>query len=157
MATLGGLIIVAGESSSVAWDIGSRWVLERVIGTGDAFSNSVYGDGTPNTAQHFVFRNVRVSDPRPQRTLLEFKGQSSNASFLGWAGLRFENVEYRHPNTWGKKNQILGTANGPARYWTFDDVSIGGVPMDAAMLADPARFETNNVFNMIFRVDHHQH
>jgi len=38
LATLGSLIIVAGEDSSAAWDIDPRWALERVIGTGDASS-----------------------------------------------------------------------------------------------------------------------
>ena len=122
-----------------------------VIAMPESWSNTFYDEGTPNTAQHLVFRNIRVTDPRPQRYLFGFQGNPDNPAFMGWAGIRFENIDYRHPHTWGWKNRILGTASGPARFWSFGNVTIAGQPFNAAMLADPLEFETDNVSDMIFK------
>ena len=121
-----------------------------IIGASDGMSNALYGDGTPNTGQHIVFRNFRVTDPRPLRTLLGFNFSSTDPAFVGMAGLRFENVEYRHPQTWGWQNHLKPSAGGITN-WYFDRVSINGKQMDASMLADPSLFVTSNVSDMIFR------
>lgn len=114
--------------------------------------NSSYDGGVWNQGQHVVFRNIIVSDPRPQRTMFNFGLQ--NSAFRGWAGIRFENIEYRYPNAWGDKVVIHGTADGPAKFYTFDNVTISGVPLDADMFSDPNRFETvnANAGEMIFKV-----
>lgn len=116
-------------------------------------SNVTYADGTENTAQHIIFRNLTVSDPRPQKMLLSFLGSyvSDNENKVGdWRGLRFENVNYMHSNTWGWPNKLVGDADTQFKYWTFKNVRINGAMLDAALLANPAVFTTNNVSDMIF-------
>lgn len=118
-----------------------------------AGANATYADGTENTAQHILFRNFTVSDPRPQKMLLSFHGSfpSENENKVGdWRGLRFENVNYMHANAWGWPNKLIGDADTQIRYWTFKNVRINGALLDAALLANPAVFTTTNVSEMIF-------
>ncbi|MFO1512267.1 MAG: carbohydrate-binding protein [Verrucomicrobiota bacterium] len=118
-----------------------------------AGANATYADGTENTAQHIIFRNFTVSDPRPQKMLFAFHGAfpSENENKVGdWRGLRFENVDYQHANTWGWPNKLMGDADTQLKYWTFKNVRINGALLDAALLANPAVFTTNNVSDMIF-------
>lgn len=125
-----------------------------VIGTPGSFdSTKTFADGAVNTGQHISFRNIRISDPRPQRNLFGFEanGDPLDPQVLPWAGLRFENIDYQHPQTWGWKSSLLGNGTAVIRYWTFDQVSIGGVPLDAGYLYDPAKFNTNFVSDMIFK------
>jgi hypothetical protein len=115
--------------------------------------NASYADGTENTAQHILFRNFTVSDPRPQRMLFAFHGAfpSDNENKIGdWRGLRFENVDYQHANTWGWPNKLMGDADTQLKYWTFQNVRISGALLDAALLGNPAVFTTNHVSEMIF-------
>ncbi len=116
-------------------------------------ANATYADGTENTGQHIIFRNFTVSDSKPQKLLLSFHGSfpSENENKVGdWRGLRFENVNYLHANTWGWPNKLMGDADTQFKYWTFKNVRINGAPLDAALLADPTVFTTNNVSDMIF-------
>jgi hypothetical protein len=125
-----------------------------VIGTPGAFDETKkFADGTINTGQHLVFRNIRVTDPRPVRYLLGFNatGDASDSQKTPWAGLRFENIEYRHPQTWGWKNHLLGSNLAPITYWLFDGVSVNGKRLDAKLFADPRVFNTKNVSSMIFK------
>lgn len=125
-----------------------------IIGTPGAFNDTQkYADGTLNTGQHVVFRNIRVSDPRPTRYLFGFNatGDASDQQKTPWAGLRFENVEYQHPQTWGWRNHLLGTNAAAIRYWLFNRVQINGKKLDAQTFANPKLFETRNVSDMIFR------
>ena len=116
-------------------------------------SNATYADGTENTAQHILFRNFTVSDPRPQKMLLSFLGNypPDNENKVGdWKGLRFENVNCMHSNAWGWPNQMVGDADTHFKYWTFKNVRINGALLNGALLANPAVFTTNNVSDMIF-------
>ncbi len=125
-----------------------------VIGTPGSFdSTETFADGAVNTGQHIVFRNIRISDPRPQRNLFGFEanGDPLDPQILPWAGLRFEKIEYRHPHTWGWKSSLMGYGTARIRYWTFDQVSIGGKWLDEAFLFNPAKFNTNLVSDMIFK------
>jgi hypothetical protein len=115
-------------------------------------ANGTFRDGTRNTSQHIVFRNLKVTDPRPQRFLLGFEGDRGDSNFAGWAGIRFENVHYQHPHAWGWPNMIFATESGPAKFWTFDNVTIGGSALDRAFFENPSGFETENSSEMIFRV-----
>lgn len=126
-----------------------------VITAPNGWDNLNLADGTLNTAQNLVFRNIRVSDPKPQRYLFGFVSDPNQAAFSGWAGIRFENIDYQHPHTWGWKNRILGTPGGPARYWSFSNVRIAGQLMDAGVLADPLAFETSHVSDIIFKTTSH--
>lgn len=116
-------------------------------------ANATYADGTENTAQHIVFRNFTVSDPRPQKMLFSFYGSfpADNENKVGdWRGLRFENVNYEHANTWGWPNKLMGDADTQIKYWTFKNVHINGALLDATLLANPAVFTTSHVSDMIF-------
>lgn len=125
-----------------------------VIATPGRFGGSkFFADGTPNTAQHVIFRNIRITDPKPMRPLLGFDalGDVLNPQIGDWAGLRFENIEYRYPQVWGWKNRLLGSNDAAIRYWTFDQVKIGGQTLDASMFTNPLQFETGFVSDMIFK------
>ena len=116
-------------------------------------SNATYADGTENTGQHIIFRNLTVSDPKPQKMLLSFLGNyapDSENKVGDWKGLRFENVNYMHGNTWGWPNKLMGDSDTQFKYWTFKNVRINGVLLNAALLGDPSVFTTNNVSDMIF-------
>lgn len=118
--------------------------------------NSTYADGTENTGQHIIVRNLTVSDPRPQRPLLTFFGadRMDGTNVVNksgdWRGLRFENVNQMNPHTWGWTSKLVGDADTQLKYWTFKNVRIAGQLLDAALLANPAVFTTTNVSNMIF-------
>jgi hypothetical protein len=103
-----------------------------------------------NTGQHLLFRNIRVTDPRPVRYLIGFdaKGDESDPQKTAWAGLRFENIEYRHHQVWNWKNRLLGTNSAPIHHWSFKQVSINGRLLDASLLADPKVFEIKDVSEM---------
>jgi uncharacterized repeat protein (TIGR02543 family) len=120
-----------------------------IIGNNDGASNSLYSDGTPNTGQHLVFRNFRVTDPRPVRTLFGFNFSSSDPSFIGMNGVRLQNMEYRHPQTWGWPNMLAPTEGG-IKNWYFDQVSIDGQTLNSSLLADRSVFETSNVSEIVF-------
>jgi hypothetical protein len=120
-----------------------------VIGAYDYWEIGNYPDGTKNTAQHVIFRNIRVTDPRPTRPLFELIVPADKDS--GLAGMRFENVEFRHPHSWRHKSNIEGAAKGPIHHCYFDRVWINGRILDVALLANESVFETKNVSNMVFR------
>jgi hypothetical protein len=121
----------------------------HVIGAGDYWETGTYPDGTKNTAQHVIFRNIRVTDPRPTRELFGFGVPDNDDS--GFAGIRFENIEYRFGHSWGAKSSFKGTAKAPIHHCYFDRVSINGKTLDATTLADPGVFNTEKVSNMIFK------
>jgi hypothetical protein len=123
-----------------------------VIDTPEGGLGALYPDGARNTAQHVIFRNIRVSDPRPVRTLLHFNadpGGSSPADL--WAGIRFENIDYQHPQTWGWKSVLNGNNGARIRYLTFDKVFIAGEHLNLDYLGDTAKFRTNFVSDSIFK------
>jgi hypothetical protein len=123
-----------------------------VIDPADTSLGKIYADGTRNTAQHLIFRNIRVSDPRPVRTLISVNaspGDSTPADL--WAGIRFENIDYQHPQTWGWKNQLNGHSGARIRHLTFDNVTIAGERVDEAYLNNPEKVETSFVSDSIFK------
>ena len=123
-----------------------------VIDTPEAGLGKIYADGARNTAQHVVFRNIRVSDPKPVRTLFGLNASPAGTTPTDlWAGIRFENIDYQHPQTWGWKNRLIGNNGARIRYLTFDNVFIAGARLDAAYLSDPARFDTKFVSDSIFK------
>ncbi len=132
---------------------GSDATANGIIGTPSAYGNQgAYADGTLSTGQHVIFRNIRVSDPRPARYLLGFHSTADQPPREEvWAGIRFENIDYQHAHTWGWKNRLIGTSAGPIQFFTFDNVYINGARVDAAYLSDPTKFESNFVSDSIFK------
>ena len=124
-----------------------------VIGTPSAYDNQkTYADGALNTGQHVIFRNIRVSDPRPVRYLFGFHPTADQPPQIEvWGGIRFQNIDYQHAQTWGWRNRLIGTSAGPIRYFSFDHVFINGARLDAAYLNDPARFEIDFVSSSVFK------
>ncbi len=124
-----------------------------IIGTPSAYdSQKTFPDGALTTGQHVIFRNIRVSDPRPARYLLGFDATADDPTRVDvWAGIRFENIDYQYPQVWGWKNRLIGVSGGPIRYFTFDRVFINGARIDAAYLSDPTKFETSFVLDPIFK------
>ncbi|MGJ8725722.1 MAG: carbohydrate-binding protein [Roseibacillus sp.] len=111
-----------------------------------------YFDGTTNTAQHLVFRNIIVSDPRPVRPLLAFDAVTDYSTKVGnWSGIRLENIDYQNPQTWGWTNRLLGSSAANISYWTFDNVSIAGQLVDETVVNDPLVFEAQEVSGLVFR------
>jgi hypothetical protein len=115
----------------------------------DYWQTGTYSDGAKNTVQHMIFRNIRVTDPRPTRTPFGYSVASGDSS--GIAGIRFENVEYRNPHSWGKKSDFSGTATAPIHHLYFDRVFIEGKPMNYALLGDTSLFVTSNISDFVFR------
>ena len=102
--------------------------------TGDAHVRnrkpSILADGSVNTAQHLVFKDIRVTDPRPQRRLIDFDAfyADGEVRYGDWAGLTFKNIHYKHGHTWGwKPIRLIGSETCRIRDWTFDQVYIEGV------------------------------
>jgi hypothetical protein len=77
-------------------------------------------------------------------------GDKNDRQKSPWAGMRFENIEFRHPHTWNWKNRLLGSELAPIHHWSFDRVSINGQTLDARLFNDPKVFETKNVSEMKF-------
>ena len=100
-------------------------------------------------AQHILFRNIRVTDPRPTRTL--FKLEVPKRLTSGFSGIRFENVEYRHPNTWGSQSLFSGAASKPITHLYFDGVTIEGKKLTPALFKDSSLFKSSNVSNLVAR------
>jgi Carbohydrate binding module (family 6) len=121
----------------------------EAIGAGDFWEIGTYPDGTKNTGQQVVFRNIRVTDPRPTRTLFSFHSPANVAS--GIAGIRFQYIEYRHPHAWGAQNGFIGTANAPIHHLYFVGVMVEGKPMEASLLTDPSLFKTAHTSDFVFR------
>ncbi len=136
-------------SSNIIMQIVCHNVYCRVNNGTDGNSVRTYSDGTVNTGQHIVFRNFRLTDPRPVRPLFGFSIGSAQPGFLGMQGLRFENVESRHPQTWGWPD-TLQASEGAIKYWYMDRVSINGQTLDSALLADRSVIKTSNVSEMVF-------
>jgi Carbohydrate binding module (family 6) len=123
-----------------------------VIDPAETGLGPIYEDGARNTAQHLIFRNIRVSDPKPVRTLFSLNASPGGADPADlWAGIRFENLHYEHPQTWGWKNQLNGNNGARLRYLTFKNVIIAGERLDDSYLNDPAKFETKFVSDSIFK------
>ena len=123
-----------------------------VIGTPGSFDNTkTFADGTANTAQHLLFRNIRVTDPRPTRYLFGFSAEAdkTDPQKSALAGLRFEHIEYRHPHSWKWKNRLLGSSTAAIRNWFFANIYIKGQQLDKAFLEDPKEFETKYVSDMV--------
>jgi hypothetical protein len=121
-----------------------------VIGAGSVNSSS-YSDGTLNTGQHLVFRNLRYTDPRPVRYFFGMDiGDPGTTGARQWAGIRLENVESRHPQTWGWRENFIGYASAPIHHLYFNSVSVDGVTVNEENLADPSRFNTSNLSNLVF-------
>jgi hypothetical protein len=113
--------------------------------------NAVYSDGTTNTGQHIIFRNLTVEDPRPQRMLFAFLANFDTDTKTGdWAGMHFENINYMHPHTFGWPCTLIGDADTKIKYFTFKNVHINGQLLDAGLLANPAVFTTDFVSDIIF-------
>ena len=132
---------------------GSDSTTNGVIGTPSAYdSQKTYADGTLNTGQHLVFRNIRVSDPKPVRYLFGFHPSSDQPPKIEvWAGVRFENIHYQHAQTWAWKNRLIGTLAGPIQYFYFENVFIDGVKVDSGYLESPDNFETEFVSDSVFK------
>ncbi|MBF0198712.1 MAG: hypothetical protein HQL32_13430 [Planctomycetes bacterium] len=103
-----------------------------------------YPDGTVNTGQYVIFRNINISDPRPQRTLIGFDTKAT------YRGFKFENVNFAHANTWGRKSFLNASGNASFQYWMFDNVSIEGKKVNEAYFKSD-HIKVNNFSDPLFR------
>ncbi len=121
-----------------------------VIGVSPDNSSS-YSDGALNTGQHLVLRNVRYTDPRPLRNFFGMDiGDPGAPGLKAWAGIRFENVESRHCQTWGWRDNFIGYPDAPIHHLYFNRVSVDGRSLNEQYLADSSRFNTSNLSNLVF-------
>lgn len=131
---------------------GSSSTSNGIITSEGGVEGELYFNGTLNTAQHLVFRNIIVSDPRPVRSLLAFDAVTDYSTKIGnWSGLRLENIDYQHPHTWDWTNRLLGSPAANISYWTFDNVVIAGELLDQNMVANPLKIEAQDTSNLIFK------
>lgn len=129
------------------------------IDNGDnTYSSAV---GSPyNKGQHIVFHNTRATDPRPTRNFFGFKARlvkegnnDPDTGFVGLSGLRFSNVEFRYPQTFGWRNFLIGGPNGPLTRWYFDRTSFLGDKFDASSLGNTTRFNVSPTTKEMFFLD----
>ena len=100
-----------------------------------------YADGTLNTGQHVVFRNITVSDPLPQRILFGANMvESTNTTF---SGLTFENVHFDGSHFLGNPIELLGSDTARIDNWYLENVTIAGETIDQAYLNDPTKTRSN--------------
>jgi hypothetical protein len=108
--------------------------------------NETLPDGTKNTAQHIIIRNLTVSDPKPQRVLVSVTGDGPVLN-----GIRLENVNQEHKHTFGTPIYLLGTVPSQISNWTFKNVRIGGILVDEGVFNNPNYFITSNTSYMKFK------
>ena len=120
-----------------------------IIGVEGGWSNQTLPGGTENTGQMVVFRNIRISDPMPTRNLLSFAVNDKKSDY---AGIRFENVDFKGPQIFGWRDHLEGSPDAALRNFVFDNVKINGEKMDANFLNDPALCKTDHVYDFTFRL-----
>lgn len=120
-----------------------------IIGVEGGWSNQTLPGGTENTGQMLVFRNIRISDPMPTRNLLFFDVKDKTNDY---AGIRFENVEFKGPQVFGWRDHLEGSSDAVLRNFVFDNVSINGEKMDANYLNDPTLCKKDHVYDFTFRL-----
>ncbi len=112
-------------------------------------SGTTLPNGVLNTGQMVIFRNVLVSDPRPQSGLFSFV---PGGNLTKYAGFRFENVTYVGKQAFGWRNTLKGNTAGLSNF-VFDNVSIAGQKIDMDYVNDPANFNTDGaVSDLTFRI-----
>ncbi len=119
------------------------------------WSGKNYNNGVLNTGQHLVFKNITVEDPRPVRVLFNVDlRKETDPYYANWApadfiGLTFEDIDYQHANTTGRRNQLysrLGDGWGQhLRGWTFDNVTIDGDLLNQSYLGSNNNFQRINI------------
>tara|TARA_A100001015_G_scaffold118293_1_gene131188 strand:- start:1715 stop:4777 length:3063 start_codon:yes stop_codon:yes gene_type:complete len=93
------------------------------------------GEGSGDGGSNIVFRNIRVSDPRPTRSAFGILSaapwqksptyeQSRGAGVI--SGILFENIDIAARSTIGDPDTLWGTALAPLRSFTFDTVTVAG-------------------------------
>ena len=97
------------------------------------------GEGGGDCGAGVVFRNIRVSDPRPtlQHFMIAMQGLKPYLSpdirrrpgHL--AGLRFQNIEIAAPSVLGEPDVLWGAPNAHIKDLVFENVSIGGKAIDS--------------------------
>lgn len=120
-----------------------------VIGGGGNIGQKTYSDGTLNTGQHIVYRNLIVEDSRPQRLLIGSAGETEGRKVRG---VRLENINYKHPHAWGRLPSLKGLEDFYHKYWVFDNVNIAGEKVNATYLYNPEKFITEHVSDITFRL-----
>ncbi len=111
-------------------------------------------NGQQNTAQHVVFKNITVEDPRPVRGLFDFdikkaSGPQTNGSYYTAASfkyLTFENINYENQNVAGIINRLHGNGNtNNLSHWTFDNVVINNDSLGSNDMNDPSEFDIQSI------------
>ncbi|MFC2090942.1 malectin domain-containing carbohydrate-binding protein [Bacteroidota bacterium] len=120
-----------------------------IIGVNGGSSNQELPDGTENTGQMVLFRNMRISDPLPQRNLLSFNVQDKKDDY---AGLRFENIDFESMQAFGWSDHLVGSSEAALRNFVFDNVTYAGQKMDAYYLNDPELCNAIHVYDFTFRL-----
>lgn len=116
-----------------------------VIGSFEG-KNELLRDGAKNTAQHIIIRNLTVSDPKPQRSLI-----SANSETTELKGLCFENINQEHKHAFGAPISLVGLAPSLISNWIFKNVRIGGVLVDEKVFNDTKHFNISNASDMKFK------
>ncbi|MEC5216520.1 hypothetical protein RCH09_001472 [Actimicrobium sp. GrIS 1.19] len=113
------------------------------------------GEGSGQTGNGVIFRNIRVEDKRPtlQSFFIAMKGAapydaSGQARGAGdMTGVLFQNIAIAAPSVLGEPEILWGAAGSAFTNITFDNVTIGGVK-----LVSQGQFNTNGyVNNLIFK------
>ena len=112
---------------------------------GDDYTGSMMDNDVLNTGQMIFFRNIRVSDPKPNRSWLDV-----DTKIRKFAGVRFENITYAAKEAFGWRNQLRGGTVGVSKF-VFDSFTIAGEKVDINYMNNPVNFKKENAFDMTFR------
>jgi len=115
------------------------------------------GLGARNCGQGVVFRNIRVSDPRPTLQHFLIAMQSLNPYFKGvgevrrkpghLSGVLFQNIDIAAPSVLGERDILWGDEGAEIKNVTFDNVTIGG-----EKISDASHFKHNEyVKGLVFK------
>lgn len=113
---------------------------------GRLFNMRAQGGG--DCGKGVVFRNIRVSDPRPTLQHFMIAMQSLNPYFKGvgeqrrksghLSGVLFQNIDIAAPSVLGQPDILWGAERAEIRNVTFDNVTIGG-----KKITDASHFKRN--------------
>ncbi len=98
------------------------------------------GEGTGQGGTGLIFRNINIEDPRP--TLQQFflcmtvpkpySNDGTKGDRGGLAGIRFQNVSIAAPSVLGEPQILWGQADARIRNLVFENLTIGGKPVQDA-------------------------
>jgi hypothetical protein len=133
LSRIGGILPVIVEDCDVVYSraFWHQWRGGRIF--------NMRGEGGGGGGPGVVFRNIRVEDPRPtlQQFFVAMEGFAPYDKAVppirrapgDLTGILFQNIHIAAPSVLGEQDTLWGMNDGQISGWTFQNVTIGGVPI----------------------------